>query len=101
MFGDPPLPSQLTPSTKISQLELVCSTALPMRSAARRQSLAVSPQPQQEPVPVGSVPSACGSLTRSAPPPGGLFPYRDASLCQSAISLASVPAPLYHSAVCP
>src|SRR5258705_1912096 len=64
-FATPP-DRQLTPSTKTSQFGLVCSTALPMRCAPSRQSRA-PPQPQQDPTPFGSVPSACGSLNRSAP----------------------------------
>src|ERR1700755_1930869 len=62
----PPL-GQLTPSTTMSQFGVASRTALPARSAARRQSRFTSPQPQQAPVPFGSVPSACGSLCRSAP----------------------------------
>jgi hypothetical protein len=51
----------------MSQLGCTPRIAFPARSAASRQSRAVSPQPQHEPVLFGSVPSACGSLCRSAP----------------------------------
>src|SRR5690242_11907428 len=50
-LGLPPLGRlQLTPSTKISQLELYDRMALPIRCAPRRQSRA-SPPPQSAPVP--------------------------------------------------
>ena len=93
----PPL-GQLTPSTKISQLGCTERIALPIRSAASRQSRASPPWPQPAPVPFGSVPSACGSLCRSAPITVVLPAYRRASICQSLMVWASETEAVYHSA---
>ena len=75
--------------------------ALPARSAASRQSRVVSPQPQQAPVAAGLVPSACGSLCRSAPITVVLPAYRWASIFQSAIQVASETVGVYQSGDCP
>src|SRR3954467_13739580 len=99
-FDRPPL-GQLTPSTKISQFGCADRIALPARSAASRQSRAMSPQPQHAPVAAGLVPSACGSLCRSAPITVVFPAYRRASDCQSAIHVLSGTAGVYHSAVWP
>src|SRR5690349_4354579 len=99
-FGSAPL-GQLTPSTMTSRSGLAASTALPPRSAASRQSWAVSPQPQHAPVPFGAVPAECGSLCRSMPTTVGLPLYRLASICMSAIHVLSGTASVYQSAVCP
>src|SRR3954469_24032596 len=97
-LDSPPL-GQLTPSTKISQLGCTDRMALPARSAASRQSRAVSPQPQQAPVAAGLVPSACGSLCRSAPITVVLPAYRRASICQSLIQVDSGTPEVYQSGV--
>ncbi len=70
---------------------------MPARSAASRQSRLVSPQPQQAPVAAGLVPSACGSLCRSAPITVVLPAYRWASIFQSLIQVLSGTLEVYHS----
>src|SRR4051794_30818071 len=99
MLELPPL-GQLTPSTKTSQFGCTDRIALPARSAASRQSRAVSPQPQHAPVACGLVPSACGSLCRSAPITVVLPAYRCARAFQSLIHVASETVDVYQRAVC-
>src|SRR5262249_22241984 len=68
-------------------------TALPARSAAKRQSFAVAPHPQQAPPLV----ELCGSLRRSIPMTVVLFRYRLVSVTQSLIHALSGNALVYQS----
>ncbi|PSL57749.1 hypothetical protein B0I31_102728 [Saccharothrix carnea] len=71
---------------------------MPARSAASRQSRSTTPQPQHAPVALGLVPSACGSLCRSAPITVVLPAYRWASIFQSLIQVDSGTAAVYQRA---